>query len=119
VGQPWVVEFFNVSPDEDAYDELADDLSEKQAAQLFRQFQRLAEHGPLLDGNYFAPIRGSKVGLSEFRLSVHQAEIRFLYRLVGRTYRMVLGFVHHGDRDVRRRIKPAEERLARWETNNP
>lgn len=119
MGEPWVVEFFNLSPDEDAYDELADDLSRKQDTQLGAQFKRLAEHGPDLDGNYFASVKGSKAGLWEFRLSVHQAEIRFLYKRVGRTYRMLLGFQHRSDRDVRRHLPTAEARLGQWGRSNP
>lgn len=111
---PWNVVFFDLRPDENAFDELADNLTDKQVAQLDRQFQRLEKHGTDLPWHYFGKIRGSSRGLWELRFSVDNAEIRFLYVLEERTFVVMKGFKHQSDRDVQRHLPTAEHRLDEW-----
>jgi len=110
MNQAWEVEFF---PDQIRAD-LETGLTPKQIAQLFRNLKRLEEHGPNLGSNYFAPVRGSKQGIKEFRVSVQDCDLRFLYHLDGSTYVMLHCFKKGSGKRLRQQVRTAERRwLAR------
>jgi len=114
----WEVVFADLGEDEDAFDELAEDLTARQVAQVQKQFNRLAQHGPALNGDYFDNVAGSRRGLREFRLRADGVAIRFLYVLRERTFVMLKGYRHSRRRDVDRHAPTAEARLDEWEGQN-
>jgi hypothetical protein len=116
MGAPaWEVVFVDLGEDEDAFDELAEDLTDRQVVRVQKQFDRLRQHGPGLDGDYFDNVEGSRRGLKEFRLTADGVAVRFLYVLRERTFVMLKGFRHSKRRDLDRHTPTAEARLDKWE----
>ena len=119
MGAPaWEVVFVDLGEDEDAFDELAEDLTARQVIRVQRQFARLRQYGPDLDGDYFDSVAGSRRGLREFRLKADGVAVRFLYVLRERTFVMLKGFRHSKRRDLDRHAPTAEARLDTWEGQN-
>ena len=116
MGAPaWDVCYVDLSNGEDALLELAEDLTDRQLARFKGQANRLAQYGEALDGDYFDKVENSRRGLKEFRVRAEGVEIRFLYKLRGRTFVMLKGFKHKKRRDVEKHIPAAEQRLDEWD----
>ncbi len=110
----WEVELFDLGDGESALDELAEELTQKQLAQVHRQLERLRQHGRGLGASYFGKLECPTKKLWEFRLSVaDHGEVRFIFVQVGQTFYMLRGFKHQGD-DVDQHIPIAERRLKEW-----
>ena len=111
----WDVELFDLGDGETALDELAEELTKKQLAQVRGQLGRLQQNGRGLGPSFFGKLQGSTKKLWEFRLSVaDRCEVRFIFVQVERTFFMLKGFKHRNDDDVRRHIPTAERRLEEW-----
>ena len=119
MGAPtWVVHYVNLPNGEDALLELAEDLTDRQLARFKGQAKRLADNGEALDGDYFDKVENSQRRLREFRVTAEGVEIRFLYKLRGRTFVMLKGYKHKKRRDVEKHIPAAEHRLDEWDKNH-
>ena len=120
VASPWQVEFFDLREDEDALSELVEDdnLTDKQVAKINKQVERLERHGHDLGAVHFDNVEGSKKKLREFKIVADQIEIRFLHKLIGKTFVMLKGYKHKRKSDVNRHLDTAETRLEEWERRN-
>ncbi len=113
--QGWEIELCPLGADETALDELAEDLTKKQLAQVVKQLGRLEQHGRQLGPSYFGKLACPSRRLWEFRLSVaDNTEVRFVFVQEGRTFYFLRGFKHHGEDDVRHHIPIAERRMVEW-----
>src|SRR5437879_9948888 len=99
---PWQVEFFELRENEDALSELVEDdnLTDKQVAKINKQVERLERHGHDLGAVHFDNVEGSKKKLREFKIVADQIEIRFLHKLIGKTFVMLKGYKHKRKSDV-------------------
>jgi len=109
----WEVDFYQRG-DVHALTELAEDLTNRQFKHVRRQLLRLEEHGFDLDGDWFDHVASSGQRLQEFRMTADKTEVRFLFRLMGRRFLMLRGFVHKRATDVERHVPVAERRLVEW-----
>ena len=121
MGAPaWEVLYYDLGDDEDALTELIAkaSLGDKQIARINKAFERLEQHGPALDGDYFDSVQGSSERLREFRITADKVEIRFLFVLRKNCFVMLKGYKKKRKSDVRHLVPTAEQRLAEWDRKN-
>ena len=103
---------------DDALKECIEQLTPKQKVQLISCFKRLQTLGPRMPSNYFDKAEGSKKRLTEFRVSVQDNEIRFLFKRIGNVFLMLKGGKKVKAATFRQWVKTADNRLIEWEKSN-
>ena len=115
--EPWQLEFVPLGQaGGDALSEFMDELTPRQQAQLQRALSRLERHGLRLDGDYFEKITGS--GLSAWRHTVQDCEVRFLYCLEERRFVMLAVFKKKKGKTPAKMIARATARWKAWKEEN-